>query len=792
MAVFTSQDDNSVGETISGSSGNPTVSVNQYLYADGSSHLLNYVRLEYAEVGIYANFDEQYGGGIWNCQFLHCGNPVAVEDDSDGYMHNVLFSQCDEPVVESADPDYPTYLRGENITADRIRKFISDDSYYVGFLTNCIFTAVTNTSGAFLNHSVVVGNGNGIYQITGAGNYYLASGSTNRNAGTTNIDPMMLADIQTKTTYPPIVCSNITFSVATNFSPSPQVQRDTDTPDLGYHYDPLDYIFSNVTLSATLTLTNGVAVGVCGSSSIYGCVINPQTGAKIISVGLPQTMNRIASCQNVQEQPLSAPESGFVLLNSGTDASRTFQFRFTDFSVGQGMRASLLLSGSGMGPFQTIAFQDCWLRGANLSGNAIPAYGNETIGLTNNLILRGNVGFAYNGGYSYAALFNSYNNLFQGGAFFATLQLGSQVISGWNVKDNLFYGAAQSIYTDTGGSSQLYISNNGFTAGTTNLLGGGNNKTNLTADYQTGSLGNYYYPTSGGNLSQLINAGSRTADVAGLYHFTTQTNQMVEGNSIVDIGYHYVATDAYGNPLDSNGDGIPDYIEDANGDGLADDGETNWAPKISITNPVNNAVFAAGSINITVQAAATGTISQVQFFEGTTSLGTATSAPYNVTWSGATAGNYALTAVALDNGLTFTSAVVNITITPVFETSTMTLWVKADALTGLANNASVSNWPDSSGSGNDLTQSASSRWPSYMTNAINGYPVVHFNPTNIDIYGNKQPQFLKTANGFMNNATGIEGLVVLRVTDDPPPGGVDDCWNDYPNGNLHYHPVKAC
>jgi hypothetical protein len=64
-----------------------------------------------------------------------------------------------------------------------------------------------------------------------------------------------------------------------------------------------------------------------------------------------------------------------------------------------------------------------------------------------------------------------------------------------------------------------------------------------------------------------------TADQIGLYHFTTQTNQVKEANSIVDIGYHYVAVDAYGNPIDTDGDGIPDYLEDTNGNGVFDSGD---------------------------------------------------------------------------------------------------------------------------------------------------------------------------------------------------------------------------
>jgi len=44
----------------------------------------------------------------------------------------------------------------------------------------------------------------------------------------------------------------------------------------------------------------------------------------------------------------------------------------------------------------------------------------------------------------------------------------------------------------------------------------------------------------------------------------------------VDIGYHYVAVDTNGIPFDTNGDGIPDYLEDINGNGLVDSGEIGW------------------------------------------------------------------------------------------------------------------------------------------------------------------------------------------------------------------------
>jgi hypothetical protein len=99
------------------------------------------------------------------------------------------------------------------------------------------------------------------------------------------------------------------------------------------------------------------------------------------------------------------------------------------------------------------------------------------------------------------------------------------------------------------------------------------------ADYQSGPLGRFYYPATGGSssLTNLINTGSRLASAAGLYHFTTTTNQVKEATSQVDIGHHYVALDVTGLPVDTDGDGIPDYLEDRNGNGSFDAGDpSNW------------------------------------------------------------------------------------------------------------------------------------------------------------------------------------------------------------------------
>ena len=92
----------------------------------------------------------------------------------------------------------------------------------------------------------------------------------------------------------------------------------------------------------------------------------------------------------------------------------------------------------------------------------------------------------------------------------------------------------------------------------------------------------------------------------------------------------------------------------------------NQPPTATLTSPSDGAAFAApADITLTATAAdSDGTISRVEFFQGSTLLATDTTSPYSFDWTGVPAGTYALTARATDNaGATTTSTAANITVT---------------------------------------------------------------------------------------------------------------------------------
>lgn len=92
----------------------------------------------------------------------------------------------------------------------------------------------------------------------------------------------------------------------------------------------------------------------------------------------------------------------------------------------------------------------------------------------------------------------------------------------------------------------------------------------------------------------------------------------------------------------------------------------HYPPTVSITAPANDTYYGASPVSIPITATAAevqGSIASVAFYDGTTLIGTATSDPYEVTWSGMPPGAYSITAVATDSyGQSVTSAPIAVTV----------------------------------------------------------------------------------------------------------------------------------
>jgi glucose/arabinose dehydrogenase/regulation of enolase protein 1 (concanavalin A-like superfamily) len=138
----------------------------------------------------------------------------------------------------------------------------------------------------------------------------------------------------------------------------------------------------------------------------------------------------------------------------------------------------------------------------------------------------------------------------------------------------------------------------------------------------------------------------------------------------------------------------------------------NNPPTVNITSPANGATFTAPA-NIPINATASdtdGTINKVEFYNGSNLIGTDTSSPYGITWSGVGAGTYSLTAKATDNGGASTiSSPINITVQPAGG-NLPPPWLNGDiGSVGVAGNASYSGGTFTvNGSGTDIWASVDS------------------------------------------------------------------------------------
>jgi hypothetical protein len=623
-AVFTAADDNTAGTMFnttiwSGYTGNPNGKYygNVALWLNTSAAIaLNNLRFCYLNQAIQINADySSETVSVAHSELVDCiiginvagGNGNTGSGGTDALtfsINNCLMAQIEYPFQTVG-----VILAGYacNCTIDSSTCMLSDQGNTRGgfYFTNSIFSsnsAIYSIPKGFESFLSYYAGYNGFYHTTTfgtpyttvssnpyesahAGNYYLPSSSPFLTIGTTDISSALLSQLAVKTTEAPVTLTNI----FTNYTAlTPVVQRDTAGTALGWHYDPIDYISACSVSNATLLLTNGVALAYYDNLGIW-----LQDGSQLVSQGAPNYRNYLVYYGLVQEQPTNLWATNTAVAQSlpiapspfGSSANPSIFLRLTTICAPQG-ETNLLNTGDNGVTGQVISgltLRDCEVYGAGANWQMSESNNTPSVGLTNNVFHR--VPFAV----SNNATMISYNNLFY----------GTTNVSVTNTTVSIRYRGSNSPNTN---ENNVF---DGVTASLDGLVGynaylhGATNTTFQTNDIQTsitwlaGPLGAYYQPSS----SPLLNNGSTYATNLGLYHYTVTTNNAVEGTNIVSRGYHYLAVGSNGLPLDTNGDGIPDYLEDANGNGVVDSGEFDWLVAgdlgltVIITQPVNNSAI---------------------------------------------------------------------------------------------------------------------------------------------------------------------------------------------------------
>ena len=121
----------------------------------------------------------------------------------------------------------------------------------------------------------------------------------------------------------------------------------------------------------------------------------------------------------------------------------------------------------------------------------------------------------------------------------------------------------------------------------------------------------------------------------------------------------------------------------------------NVAPSVTLTSPASGASYTApATISLAASASdSDGTIARVDFYSGSTLLGSDSTSPYAFSWSSVPAGSYTLSARAIDNaGAVATSASATVTVTAPPVESLPSPWQSQDiGAVGTAGSASASN-----------------------------------------------------------------------------------------------------
>ncbi len=646
-AILTSVDDDAVGEPVYGvSSGYPQTAANGTPYLDmtyAQSNAISNLRISYAGWGVTTPLISRRLD-VWDCQFVQCNYGVVNLIGGTGAvdsLHNVLFAGCGAAVGASTNS---IDVEAEQVTADVGAFCLAYSTPHRIALTNSIVWGNSVTASSLTAVNVAFNPDITNFVSEGYGYYYLAANSPLHHAGTAGISSRLQTELQTKTTCPPVRIAAST-QISGDMTLAPQASRYTNgAPDIGYYYDALDYTVASLIVSGgNVTVLPGTAIATrneyipaYGYYNIEGFFI--QQGSSFISHGTPAKPNIFTAEKMVQE----TPETDFSVyqqyvgwwfgtisfvpdfeLNDDNSPAPTLDFRFSsfylpsgDYHVWSGVdEYGYFFASPDSSMFWNL--QDCNLHGGRINlglpmdPNQIYASGAVTWvnnSFENTLFNLDPAFNWYNQTVNCDMQLQAWNNVFRGGNEFILVALPATA-GNWTFKDNLFdkvhlfqdtsqpldydyngywpLQARELIWNYNGEAGQLQPSTGGN-------LSGANEKVLATAPpYQAGAFGNYYLP----DTTALYGGGSRSPANAGLYQYTTRLDQMKEGDDTgkvnANIGLHYVAANNSGQPLDSDGDGIPDYVEDANGSGFVDYNETDAhnATTDGVTPDASNSVY---------------------------------------------------------------------------------------------------------------------------------------------------------------------------------------------------------
>lgn len=601
-AVFTAADDNSVGDSMAGVWSGYTGTIQPGSYGNPAIQMagqIHDVRICYAQQAIQAFWGA--GVSVTNAQIIGCNHGVVLLwEHGTGELDNCLIANCGSDAVAGGGigstfnlnfctVDNCPQLSGTAFDDTDPQNINAADSIFSNLGSFGTASASSGGYNGFLNSGFTIGDnpitapdGSYVYDTEDPWfygyqyvNYYLAGGGPFSQVGTSDpayISAAVLADIATKSTAFPQPWSSGFGEGSQDTTLGPVVSGDSSaTPDLGYHYDRVDYIFGDDRgpnyISVHITIAPGTAI-VWSSFGGGGQGIILQPGGHLTFQGTEQNPCYYVRGNTVWENDTGGDGAGVASTSASSpplvDADFTRFSVIGSFDCFGSSGASLLFSATNC-EFRNGTWEDFNM------GNSLTLF---------NCLFADSIinAFCYSGDPVPALVVT--NCTFSGGGF-EVLRSSGVTRFPVDVVNCAFDGVGLGISDfPSDGFPNVYCDYNAGVTGTSmNRPGTHDVSVPNGFNWQSGPLGNFYLPIN----SPLIDAGNVTADRVGLYEYTTRISaNSMEGRTLVDIGYHYLALNGNGNPVSTLVNGIPDYISDTNGNGLPDAWEIEYFGQIGV------------------------------------------------------------------------------------------------------------------------------------------------------------------------------------------------------------------